>query len=121
MRISDWSSDVCSSDLMARESLPYWKQLSDTASAPIFHNSGVLWFAPQGEVYTAQSLAWLQANRVGHEHGDVSWLQNKYRHIQFYQGETGILETAAGPLNADARWQGLARDAQRDAVGRGRG
>src|SRR3546814_9565703 len=70
---------------MARESLPYWKQLSDTASAPIFHNSGVLWFAPQGEVYTAQSLAWLQANRVGHEHGDVSWLQRSEEHTSELQ------------------------------------
>ena len=44
---------------MARKSLPYWKALSDTASAPIFHNTGVLWFGPQGDAYTAQSLAWL--------------------------------------------------------------
>src|SRR3546814_8357340 len=97
---------------MARDSLQYWKDLSDTASAPIFHNTGVLWFAPQGETYTAQSLAWLQANRVGHEHGDVSWLQNKYRQIQFYQGETGILETEAGALIAARGVQELIADAQ---------
>ncbi len=96
---------------MARESLQYWKDLSDTASAPIFHNTGVLWFAPQGEAYTAQSLAWLQANRVGHEHGDVSWLQNKYRQIQFYQGETGILETEAGALIAARGVQEVIADA----------
>lgn len=97
---------------MARDSLKYWKDLSDTASAPIFHNTGVLWFAPQGDAYTAQSLAWLQANRVRHEHGDVSWLQDKYRQIQFYQGETGILETEAGALIAARGVQELIADAQ---------
>lgn len=97
---------------MARESLPYWKALSDTASAPIFHNTGVLWFGPQGDAYTAQSLAWLQANRVGHEHGDVTWLQNKYRQMQFYQGETGILETECGALIAGRGVQEVIADAQ---------
>lgn len=97
---------------MARDSLKYWKDLSDTASAPIFHNTGVLWFAPQGDAYTAQSLAWLQANRVRHEHGDVRWLQDKYRQIQFYQGETGILETEAGALIAARGVQELIADAQ---------
>ena len=97
---------------MARESLPYWKALSDTASAPIFHNTGVLWFGPASDAYTAQSLAWLQANRVGHEHGDVSWLQNKYRQIQFFQGETGILETECGALIAGRGVQEVIADAQ---------
>ena len=97
---------------MARESLPYWKALSDSASAPIFHNTGVLWFGPQGDAYTAQSLAWLQANRVGHEHGDVAWLQNKYRQIQFFQGETGILETETGALIAGRGVQEVIADAQ---------
>ncbi|MGN7931105.1 MAG: FAD-dependent oxidoreductase [Sphingopyxis sp.] len=97
---------------MARDSLKYWKDLSDTASAPIFHNTGVLWFAPQGDAYTAQSLAWLQANRVGHEHGDVRWLQEKYRQIQFYQGETGILETETGALIAARGVQEVIADAQ---------
>ena len=97
---------------MARESLPYWKALSDTASVPIFHNTGVLWFGPQGDAYTAQSLAWLQANRVGHEHGDVRWLQNKYRQMQFYQGETGVLETETGALIAGRGVQEVIADAQ---------
>jgi len=97
---------------MARESLPYWKALSDSASAPIFHNTGVLWFGPSGDAYTAQSLAWLQTNRVGHEHGDVRWLQEKYRQIQFFQGETGILETETGALIAGRGVQEVIADAQ---------
>jgi len=105
-----YGADTLYSD-MARESLPYWKDLSDTASAPIFHNTGVLWFAPEGEAYTAQSLAWLQASRVGHEHGDVSWLQTKYRQIQFYQGEAGLLESEAGALIAARGVQEVIADA----------
>ena len=106
-----YGADTIYSD-MARDSLGYWKALSDTASAPIFHNTGVLWFGPAGDAYTAQSLAWLQANRVGHEHGDVRWLQNKYRQIQFYHGETGILETETGALIAGRGVQEVIADAQ---------
>ena len=106
-----YGADTIYSD-MSRDSLGYWKALSDTASAPIFHNTGVLWFGPAGDAYTAQSLAWLQANRVGHEHGDVRWLQNKYRQIQFYQGETGILETETGALIAGRGVQEVIADAQ---------
>lgn len=97
---------------MARDSLAYWKDLSETASTPIFYNTGVLWFAPEGDPYTAQSLAWLQANRVGHEHGDVRWLQDQYRQIQFYQGEAGILETEAGALIAARGVQEVIADAR---------
>ena len=106
-----YGADTIYSD-MARDSLAYWKALSDSASAPIFHNTGVLWFGPQGDAYTAQSLAWLQANRVGHEHGDVRWLQNKYRQIQFFQGETGILENESGALIAGRGVQEVIADAQ---------
>ena len=106
-----YGADTIYSD-MARDSLAYWKALSDSASAPIFHNTGVLWFGPQGDAYTAQSLAWLQANRVGHEHGDVRWLQNKYRQMQFYQGETGVLETETGALIAGRGVQEVIADAQ---------
>ena len=105
-----YGADTIYSD-MARDSLKYWKDLSDTASAPIFHNTGVLWFGPTDDAYTAQSLAWLQANRVGHEHGDVTWLQNKYRQMQFYQGETGILETETGALIAGRGVQEVVADA----------
>lgn len=97
---------------MARESLDYWKDLSDSASAPIFHKTGVLWFAPEGEAYTAQSRAWLHANDVPHQVGDVRWLQEKYRQIQFYQGETGLLETETGALIAGRGVQEVIADAR---------
>ncbi len=105
-----YGADTLYSD-MARESLPYWKDLSDTASLPIFHNTGVLWFAPGGDSYTAQSLAWLKANRVDHDHGDVAWLQKNWRQIQFYQGETGILEKDSGALIAGRGVQEVIADA----------
>lgn len=97
---------------MARDALPYWKNLSDSASQPIFHPTGVLWFAPAGDNYTARSLNWLQANNIPHEAGDVHWLQEKYRQIQFYQGETGLLETTAGALIAARGVQEVIADAQ---------
>lgn len=106
-----YGADTLYSD-MARESLPYWKDLSDSASAPIFHKTGVLWFAPSGDAYSAQSLAWLRANRIAHESGDVRWLQTRYRQIQFYQGEEGLLESDAGALIAARGVQEVIADAQ---------
>lgn len=97
---------------MARESLPYWRALSDSASAPIYHETGVLWFAPEGDSYTAQSLAWLRARDIAHEAGDVRWLQTNWRQIQFYQGEHGLLEKGAGALIAARGVQEVIADAQ---------
>ncbi|WP_033074198.1 FAD-dependent oxidoreductase [Sphingopyxis sp. MWB1] len=96
---------------MARESLPFWKALSDSASAPIFHQTGVLWFAPEGGAHSAASRAWLHANKIPHQAGDVRWLQQAYRQIQFYQGEAGLLESEAGALIAARGVQEVIADA----------
>jgi sarcosine oxidase len=96
---------------MAAESLPYWQALSDGASTPIFHKTGVLWWAPETDTYTAQSRAWLLASGTPHEVGDASWLQQKYQQIRFYNNELGILETNAGALIAGRGVQEVVADA----------
>ncbi len=97
---------------MAQESLGLWKSLSATASAPIFHPTGVLWFSPATDSYMANSLEWLRANHIDHEQGDVGWLQSKWRQIQFFQGEAGFLEKDSGALIAARGVQEVIADAQ---------
>jgi sarcosine oxidase len=97
---------------MAQESLAAWKALSATASTPIFHATGVLWFSPATDIYMARSLEWLRANGIAHDHGDVNWLQNHWRQIQFFQGEAGFLEKDSGALIAARGVQEVIADAQ---------
>lgn len=96
---------------MAAESLPYWQALSDSASAPIFHRTGVLWWAPNTDSYSAQSLQWLASSNTPHETGDANWLQQRYQQIRFYNNEVGILETNAGALIAGRGVQEVVADA----------
>lgn len=96
---------------MAAESLPYWQALSDAASAPIFHKTGVLWWAPETDAYTAQSLQWLASSKTPHETGDANWLQGRWPQIRFYNNERGILETGAGALIAGRGVQEVVADA----------
>ncbi len=96
---------------MAAESLPLWQGLSDSASAPIFHKTGVLWWAPETDTYSAQSLQWLASSNIPHESGDANWLQNRWQQIRFYNNERGILETTAGALIAGRGVQEVVADA----------
>lgn len=96
---------------MAAESLPLWQALSDSASAPIFYQTGVLWWAPNTDTYSAQSLQWLASSNTPHESGDANWLQNRWQQIRFYNNERGILETTGGALIAGRGVQEVVADA----------
>ena len=96
---------------MAAESLPLWQALSDSASMPIFHRTGVLWWAPNTDSYTAQSRAWLTSSGTAHEVGDANWLQQRWPQVRFYNNEIGILETNAGALIAGRGVQEVVADA----------
>jgi len=96
---------------MAAQSLPYWQALSDSASTPIFHRTGVLWWAPETDSYTAQSRDWLKTSGTVHEVGDANWLQRRWPQIRFYNNEVGILETGAGALIAGRGVQEVIADA----------
>jgi sarcosine oxidase len=96
---------------MAMESLPYWQALSDGASSPILHKTGVLWWATTDDAYTAQSREWLKTSGVAHETGDANWLQQRWQQIRFYNNEVGILETGTGALIAGRGVQEVVADA----------
>jgi sarcosine oxidase len=96
---------------MARDSLAQWEVLSAKQSQPILHHTGVLWWSPEGDDYTAQSLAWLAANNIAHENGKTEWLRQRFPAITFRDGETGFMEEDSGALIAGRGVQAVVADA----------
>ena len=97
---------------MARESLGQWAALSQRQSQPILHRTGVLWFSPADDSYMAKSLAWLRANGLAHETGDLAWLRGRFPQIAFRDGESGFLESDTGALIAGRGVQAVVADAE---------
>jgi sarcosine oxidase len=95
---------------MAAESLPYWQAVSDSASAPILHKTGVLWWAAENDTHMLASLDWLRASGTAHEAGDANWLQGRWPQVRFYNNEIGILETGTGALIAGRGVQEVVAD-----------
>jgi len=97
---------------LAREALGQWAALSQRQSRPILHRTGVLWFSPADDSYMANSLAWLRANGVAHETGDLAWLRGRFPQIAFRDGERGFVENDSGALIAGRGVQAVVADAQ---------
>ena len=85
---------------MAWDSLPEWRALSDRAGLPIFHETGVLFFAPSIDDYFRQSIE--VHRRLGHpiEVLDGSTLRRRYPMIDFTGIEAGLYEPRFGALMA---------------------
>ena len=94
---------------MAAQSLGEWQALSARCRLPIFHPTGVLWFAPAGDDYMRRSLAWLEANGHAYWRGDAAALQARYPQMRFADGESGFLELETGALMAGRAVQALVR------------
>src|SRR3546814_15867511 len=76
MRISDWSSDVCSSDLKLIESAPHpeypWLRASLDG---IYEIDGQIWIVD----FKAPSESVLEEYRRTRDFGDYTWQLNHYR------------------------------------------
>jgi glycine/D-amino acid oxidase-like deaminating enzyme len=97
---------------MAREALEQWDALSRRLDRPILHRTGVLWFSPASDSYMANSLAWLRANGIAHETGDLAWLRSRFPQIAFRDGESGFVESDSGALIAGRGVQAVVADAK---------
>ena len=59
----------------------------------------------------ADSLAWLRANGIAHETGDLAWLRSRFPQIAFRDGESGFVESEGGALIAGRGVQAVVADA----------
>ena len=85
---------------MAWESLPEWRSLSERAGLPIFHETGVLFFAPRIDDYFEQSIAVHRRLGFPIEVLDGAALRRRFPMIDFTGIEAGLYEPRFGALMA---------------------
>jgi sarcosine oxidase len=85
---------------MAWESLPEWRALSERSGLPIFHETGVLFFAPAIDDYFRGSIE--AHRRLGHpiEVLDGAALRRRFPMIDFSGIDAGLYEPTFGALMA---------------------
>jgi sarcosine oxidase len=98
--------------------LPLWKELFTESKRPeLFHNTGVLWIAPDNYQYAIDSLAMLQKNKIACDKLSLDDLRRRYPQISFDDGSWGIFERESGVLMARRAVQTVVdRAAQAGAV-----
>ncbi len=85
---------------MAWDSLPEWRRLSERAGLPIFHQTGVLFFAPRVDDYFEQSIAVHRRLNLPIEVLDGPALRSRFPMINFDGIEAGLYEPGFGALMA---------------------
>jgi sarcosine oxidase len=84
----------------SKQSLVQWKDLFAATGARLFHETGVLWLAREGDVILEQTQVALQACGVKHEMIVVGDLARRYPHVNFDGVARGLLEPESGVLMA---------------------
>jgi sarcosine oxidase len=85
---------------MAWDSLAEWRSLSERSGLPIFHRTGVLFFAPRIDDYFEQSIAVHRRLRLPIEVLDGRALRTRFPMIDFSGIEAGLYEPGFGALMA---------------------
>jgi sarcosine oxidase len=85
---------------MAWESLPEWRALSERSGLPVFHETGVLFFAPAIDDYFRQSIEVHHRLGLPIETLDGATLRRRFPMIDFTGIEAGLYEPRFGALMA---------------------
>jgi glycine/D-amino acid oxidase-like deaminating enzyme len=85
---------------MARDSLPEWKALSDTAGLPIFFPCGILFFFPTEEPYARETLAAHRDLGLSTEALTRAEMTRRFPAFDFDGVELGLYEPDFGALLA---------------------
>jgi monomeric sarcosine oxidase len=84
----------------SKQSLVQWKELFAERGQRLFHETGVLWLAPEGNAYFAQSLTNLKLCGVNHEVIEHQQLEPRYPQMNFDGVARGLFEPDSGVLLA---------------------
>ena len=101
---------------MAMRSLVLWKDLQSRAGEPLFHETGALWLAREGDPYSIATQSKLTREQV--PHGVLPARELAERYPQFYlpAGAYGIFEPGSGGLMARRAVAAVLRDAVAQGV-----
>ena len=100
----------------AMRSLVLWREFRDRIGQPLFHQTGVLWTAAEGDPYTENTRRTLAQCGVHFEALSPAELKSRYPQMQFAPGAWGIFEPESGALMARRAVQAVVADAVENGV-----
>jgi sarcosine oxidase len=95
---------------MALESLPQWRWLSERSGLPIFHPTGVLFFAAKADAYFTQSLDVHRRLKLPTQMLERADLLKRYPQFDWAGITAGLFEPEFGALMARRAVQTLVRE-----------
>jgi sarcosine oxidase len=103
---------------LARTSREQWRELDARRGSglSLWHPCGVLWLAPEGDTYAADTRATLQRGNYPIELLDRSALRERYPHLDASDIGTAMLEPEGGAIMARRSIQALASELTRQGV-----
>ena len=102
----------------ARRAREQWRQLDERnfSGLSLWHPCGVLWLAPDGDAYAADTRATLQRGNYPIEVLDSATLRARYPHLDAADVGTAMLEPEGGVIMARRSIQALASGLSRAGV-----
>jgi sarcosine oxidase len=102
----------------AQRSREQWCELDarNDSGLPLWHPCGVLWMAPAGDTYMAETLATLQRGHYSVELLDQSSLRARYPHLDADDVARAMLEPEGGVIMARRSVQALTAELARTGV-----
>ena len=100
----------------SKNSLVQWKKLFAAGGDRLFHQTGVLWLAGEGDERLPQSIATLERCAIEHEVMERAALEKRYPQVNFDAVERGLLEPESGVLMARRATASVAEDAVKRGV-----
>lgn len=101
----------------SQDSLGQWKKLFAGAGDRLFHQTGVLWLAGEGDERLPESMATLKRCGIQHEVMERAALEKRYPQVNFDAVERGLLEPESGVLMARRAVACVVQDAGKRRVG----
>ena len=100
----------------AMRALTLWQELFQRVQQPLFHQTGVLWLARDGDTYNQHNLATFQKLAVAHERLTGSELEKRYPQITLGPITWALLEPDSGVLMARRAVQAVVEEAVKNGV-----
>lgn len=95
----------------AQRSLQLWREFFDETGEPLFHQTGVLWLAHEGDPYPVNTIETFQNLGIEFERLTTAEVRQRYPQFDLEGISWAILEPGSGVLSARRAVQALVRTA----------